>query len=88
MLIKSERFWKMVSLLVGFEHVENVETACMNYGSVAYENDLMIGVYRLWIALDLHLGHCLCYLAVLHLQVSSLGGLLRLDIHACCCILC
>ena len=48
----------------------------MNVGLVAYGNDLMIGVYCFWIALDLHLGPCLCYLAVLHQQVSILRDLL------------
>ena len=88
MLIISERFWNTVSLSVGFEYVENLGFVRMNLGLLAYGIGLMIGVYCFWIALDLHLGPCLRYFAVLHLQVSSLGGLLRLDIHACCCILC
>ena len=58
----------MVLLSVGFEHVENVEFVCMNDGPVAYGNGLMIGVYCFWIALDLHLGPCLRYFAVLHLR--------------------
>ena len=74
MLIVAERFWKMVLLSVNFEYVENLGFVCMNVVSVAYGNGLMIGVYCFWIALDLHLGPCLCYLAVLHLQVSSLGA--------------
>ena len=57
----------MVSLSIGFGNVENLEFVCMNDGSVAYGNDLMIGVYCFWISLDLHLGPCLCYPAVLHL---------------------
>ena len=48
----------------------------MNVGPVAYENGLMIGVYCFWIALDLHMGPCLCYLVVLHLQVSIIRDLL------------
>ena len=88
MLIISERFWKIILLSIGFENVWNLGFVCMNVGPVAYGNGLMIGVYCFWIALDLHLSPYLCYSAVLHLQVSSLGGLLRLDIHACCCILC
>ena len=74
MLIISKMFWKMVLLLIGLEYVENLGFVCMNVGPVAYGNGLMIGVYCLWIALDLHLGPCLCYLVVLHLQVSLFGA--------------
>ena len=88
MIGRSGKVLETLLLSVGFEYVENLSFVCMNVGTVAYDNGLMIGVYCFWIALDLHLGPCLYYPAVLHLQVSSLGGLLRLDIHACCCILC
>ena len=54
MLIISERFWKTVSLSVGFEYVENLSFVRMNVGPIAYGNGLMIGVYCFWIALDLH----------------------------------
>ena len=45
MSIISKRFWKTVSLSVGFEYVENLGFVCMNVGSVAYGNVWMIGVY-------------------------------------------
>ena len=74
MLIISEMFWKMVLLSIDFENVGNLGSVYMNVSPIAYENGLIIGVYCFWIALDLHMGPCLCYIAVLHLQVSLFGA--------------